>query len=102
MLQQGKDAGRRPNFQCGRERAHVRVADQQVQPAIFPIIRERLVAGVDDRAVELHPLVDVVHDMISALADLKIDLSLCWRNIEIKGQRISLSDAARASENLTS
>ena len=48
----------------------------KMQPPIFAIIGQRLVARIDDGAIELHPLVDVVHDVIGALADLEIDLRL--------------------------
>ena len=71
-----------------------------MQPAIFPIIRERLVARVDDRAVELHPLVDVVHDVIGALADLEIDVRLRLRELEVERQRVRLPHPAGAGENL--
>ena len=61
-----------PTFERGGEGAHVGIADQEMQPAIFAVIGVRLIAGVDDRAVELHPLVDVVDDVIGALGDLKV------------------------------
>ena len=64
------------DLQRGRERAHVGVADEQMQAAILAIVGQRLVARVDDRAVELHPLVDVVDDVIGALADLEIGPAL--------------------------
>ena len=73
LLEQREHAGGGADLQRGGERAHVRVADQQMQPAIFAVVGERLVARVDDGAVELHPLVDVVDDVIGALADLEID-----------------------------
>src|SRR2546423_1254513 len=73
-----------------------------MKPAIFPIIGQGLVPGVDDRAIELHPLVNVVDDVIGALAELEIDVPLGLRQLEIEGERIRLPDAAGASENLTS
>src|SRR5205814_7990576 len=57
-------------------RAHVRVADEQMQSPIFPVIGQRLVAGVNNGAIELHPLINVVDDVIGALAQLKIHLAL--------------------------
>ena len=71
-----------------------------MQPPIFAIIGQRLVARIDDGAIELHPLVDVVHDVVGALADLKIDLRLRLRQFEIESERIRLPDPARAGENL--
>ena len=72
-----------------------------MEPAIFSIIGQRLVARVDDGAIELHPLVDVVHDVIGALAELKIDRRFRLRRFEIERERIRLPDPARAGENLS-
>ena len=47
-----------------------------MKPAIFSVIGQRLIPRVDDRAIELHPLIDVVHDVIGPLAKLKMDLRL--------------------------
>ena len=76
LLEEREDARGRPDLQRGCKRTHVRVADKQMEPAIFPVISQRLIARVDDRAVELHPLVNVVDDMIGPLAELEIDLFL--------------------------
>ena len=72
----------------------------KMQPPIFAIIRQRFVACVDDGAIKLHPLVDVVNDMIGPLAQLKIHPGLRPRRFEIESQRIGLTDPARAGENL--
>src|SRR5437870_225640 len=71
-----------------------------MQPPIFSIIRQWFVACINDSAVELHPLIDVVHDMIGALAKLEIDLCLLLRRLEIKRQRIGLTDSTGASKDL--
>src|SRR5438874_2667318 len=71
-----------------------------MQPPIFSIIRQWFVARINDSAVELHPLIDVVHDMIGALTKLEIDLCLLLRRLEIKRQRIGLTNAARAGKDL--
>ena len=71
-----------------------------MQAPIFPIIGQRLVPRVDDRAIELHPLVNVVDDMIRPLAQLELNCFLGRGNFEIKGERIGLSDPARSRENL--
>ena len=76
IFEQRQNARGRADFQRGRERAHVGIADEQMQPPIFAIIGQRLVARVDDGAIELHPLIDVVDDVIGALAQLKIDRRL--------------------------
>jgi hypothetical protein len=39
-----------------------------METAILPVISQRLIAGVDNGAVKLHPLVDVVDDVVCALA----------------------------------
>ena len=90
-FEEGENAGGGPYLQRIGERAHVRVADEQMQPAIFPIIGQRLVARVDDRAVELHPLVNVIHDMVGPLAELKIDRLFRRRHFEIEGEGIGLA-----------
>ena len=47
-----------------------------MEPAIFSVIGQGLVARIDDGAIKLHPLINVVHDVIGALTELKIDLGL--------------------------
>jgi hypothetical protein len=71
-----------------------------MQPPIFPVIGQRLVARIDNGAIELHPLINVVDDMIGALAQLKSNLALGLRWLEIERQRIRLPDAARTGKNL--
>ncbi len=56
-----------------------------MQPPIFSVIGQRLISRVDDGAIELHPLIDVVHDVVGALAELKIDLGL--RLLRLSKQR---------------
>ena len=73
-----------------------------MQPPILSVVRKGLIACVDDGAVELHPLVDVVDDVIRALADLKFHRrAAAWR-IEIEGEGTGLPDAPCAGENLPS
>src|SRR5205823_10227294 len=67
---------------------------------IFPVIGQRLVAGVNNGAIELHPLINVVDDVIGALAQLEIHLALWLGRLEIERQRIRLSNASRAGEDL--
>src|SRR5690349_19215404 len=71
-----------------------------MKAAIFPIIRQRLIARVDDRAVELHPLVNVVHDVVGSLAELELNRLFRRRHLEIEGEGISLADPTGAGENL--
>ena len=73
-----------------------------MEPAIFPVIGQRLIARVDDGAIELHPLVNVVDDVIGALAQLEIDVDLGLRQLEIERERVRLSDSPGAGENLAS
>ena len=44
-----------------------------MEAPVFAVVGERLVPRVDDRAVELHPLVNVVYDVVRALAELEVD-----------------------------
>src|SRR5258708_3397679 len=67
---------------------------------ILSVIGQRLIPGVDDGAIELHPLIDVVHDVIGALAKLKIDLRFRLRRLKIERERIGLPDAPRAGKYL--
>src|SRR5207253_2515037 len=71
-----------------------------MKPAIFSVISQRLIARVDDGAIKLHPLINVVHNVIGTLTELKIDLGLRSRRLEIESKRIRLTDSPRASENL--
>src|ERR1700736_2219136 len=71
-----------------------------MEPAILAIIGQRLVARVDDGTVELHPLINVVDDVVGALAELKRDRLLLLRRFEIEGERIGLPYSASAGENL--
>src|SRR5262245_16812474 len=72
-----------------------------MQATIFAIVCQRLIAGVDDRPVKLHPLVDIVHDMIGTLADLKVYAARPIRHFEIERERICLPDASSPGEDLT-
>ena len=71
-----------------------------MQPAKFPVVSQRLIARVDDRAIELHPLINVVHDVIGPLAELEIDRLIARRQLELEGEGMGLPDPARAGENL--
>ena len=51
---------------------NVGVAVQQMEPAILSRVGQRFIPGVDDRPVELHPLKQVVVDVVRPLADLKV------------------------------
>src|SRR5260370_1547226 len=69
-----------------------------MKPPIFPVIRQRLIACVDDGAIELYPLIDVVDDVIGTLTELKINLRLwLWRG-EIKFERRLLTNTTSAPE----
>src|SRR5436309_15960230 len=72
-----------------------------MQPAIFSVISKGFVARVDDGAIKLHPLINVVHNVIGALTELKIDLGLRSRRLEIERGWIRLTDAPRPGEDLT-
>ena len=52
------------------EGEQIRVAQKQVEAAEPAVIGQRLVAGVDERAVELDPLVNIGLDEIGALGNL--------------------------------
>jgi hypothetical protein len=66
----------------------VRIANEQMKSPIFSVIRQRLIACVNDRAIELHPLIDVVDDVIGTLTELKINLSLCLWRLKIECERV--------------
>src|SRR5437899_9854576 len=72
-----------------------------MEPAIVSVISQRLVARVNNCPVELHPLINVVHNVIGALTELKIDLGLRSRRLEIEREWIRLTDAPRPGEDLT-
>src|SRR6476469_1976910 len=54
IFEQRKDARRCSDLQRSRKWTHVGIANEQVEPAIFPVIGQGLVPRVDDRAVELN------------------------------------------------
>ena len=43
------------------------VAVEQVKPAIFPRVRQRLITRIDDRPIELNPLEKVIVDVVGPL-----------------------------------
>ncbi len=100
FLEQVQHQRRRAKFQRQRVVAHVGVADQQVQATIFPVIGQRLVAGVDNRAVELHPLVDVVDDVIGALGNLEPDRTRPARTVKLERQRVRLAHPPGTGKDL--
>ena len=59
-----------------------------MKPPIFPVIRQRLIACVNDGAIELHPLIDVVDDVIGTLTELKINLCLWLWRLKIERERV--------------
>ena len=48
------------------------LAVKQMEAAVFARVRERFITRIDNRAVELHPLEQIVVDIIGALADLEM------------------------------
>ena len=43
-----------------------------MEAAIFPRVGQRFVAGIDDGAIELHPLEKIIVDVVRPLADLEM------------------------------
>ena len=100
LLEQREHRGGGADLQRVSKRAHVRIANEQMESPIFAVIGQRLIPRVDDGAVELHPLVDVVDDMVSALAQLECDRRFRLRRLEIECERIGLPHSAGAGKNL--
>jgi hypothetical protein len=71
-----------------------------VQPPVLAVIGERFVTGVNDRAVKLNPLVNVINDVVCPLADLERHVPRTVRHFEIKRQRVCLADPARPGKDL--
>ena len=63
----------RADLQERRDLAQVRVADDHVQPAVLLRIGVRLVARVDDRALQRRLEPDLLLEEVGALADLEVD-----------------------------
>src|SRR5947208_8448775 len=82
------------------KRAHVGITNEQMESPIFAVIGQRLIARVDDGAVELHPLIDVVDDVVGALTELKRDRRLRLRWLKIERERVGLPYSSGAGENL--
>src|SRR5262249_5195775 len=71
-----------------------------MESTIFAVIGEWLIARIDDCAVELHPLINVVHDVIRPLAELEVNRLFARWDLEIESERVGLSNSACAGENL--
>src|SRR6266516_5802280 len=67
---------------------------------IFSIIGQGLIARIDNGAIKLHPLIDVVHDVIGALTELKIDLRFWLGRLKVECERIGLADTTGAGKDL--
>ena len=72
-----------------------------MQAAVFPRIGEGFVARVDNGAVELHPLKQVVIDVIRALADLEMAVGAVPQQIPAQLRAGRRTDPARAGEEQT-
>ena len=72
-----------------------------MEPPIFAIIRERFVTCVDNRPIKLHPLINIVDDMIRPLTDLKRDMPWSIGHFEVESQRIGLPNPAGAGKDLS-
>src|SRR5947199_523407 len=72
------------------KRAHVGITNEQMEPPIFAVIGQRLIARVDDSAVELHPLIDVVDDVVGALTELKRDRRFRLGRLKVECEWIGL------------
>src|SRR5437667_9782470 len=66
------------------KRAHVGITNEQMEPPIFAVIGQRLIARVDDGAVELHPLIGVVDDEVGELTELKRDRRFRLRRLRVE------------------
>src|SRR5438477_12445633 len=83
------------------KRAHVGITNEQMESPIFAVIGQRLIARVDDGAVELHPLIDVVDDVVGALTELKRDRRFRLGRLKVECERIGLPYSPSASKNLS-
>ena len=83
------------------KRAHVRIANEQMEPPIFAVIGQRFIARVNDGAVELHPLIDVVDDVVGALTELKRNRRFRLGRLEIECEWIGLPHSPGAGKNLS-
>src|ERR1700720_3265346 len=101
LLEEREHGGGGANLQRVGKRAHVRIANEQMEPTIFAVIGQWLVTRVDNGAVELDPLIDVVHDVVGALTELKRDRRFGLRWLKIERERIGLPHSAGAGKNLS-
>ena len=63
-----------PDLQVGRRLGQVGIADDDVQPAVLVGVGVRLVAGVDDAALERGLQPDLDLDVVGALGQLEAGL----------------------------
>src|SRR5437762_7035471 len=71
-----------------------------MKPPIFSVIGQRFIACVDNGAIKLHPLINIIHNVVSTLTKLKIDLRLRSWWLEIECEWIRLTDASGAGKDL--
>ena len=88
VLDHLEDDRSRPDLHEVGVLAHVRVADDHVQPAILLAVGMRLVAGIDDRAIVRRRARDLLIDVLGALTDAVVNAVL------------GLEDLARAGVDL--
>jgi len=85
------------DFEGVAERKQIGVAQQEVKTAKAAVIGQRFIAGVDQGAVELDPLVDVGLDEIGALGNLVGD-EVAAVVFAVTARREGHADAARPDE----
>src|SRR5206468_9790871 len=89
-LDHREDERRRTDLEERRDLVEVRVADDDVQPAVLLRVGVRLVAGVDDGALQRRLETDLDLEEVRALADLET----------VATTVLAGADAARAAEHL--
>src|SRR5256886_2831543 len=72
-----------------------------MESAVFPRVRQRFVARVDDGAVELLPFKQVVIDILRALADLEMAVGAVPQQTAAQLRARSRTDPARSGEEQT-
>ena len=105
FFEEGEDGGGGAALQRAGEGGGVGVAEEEVQAAEAAVVGEGLVARVDEGAVELDPLVDVVDDVVGALGDLVFDGGAAGgggdaAGLPVEGGAVGFADATGAGVDL--
>ena len=100
QFEQIQHEGGRADLQQERRRQNAGIAMEQMQSAVFPRVGQRFVAGINNRAIKLHPFEQIVVDVIGPLADLEVAVRAMPEQIAAEFRAGRGTHSARADKEL--